>query len=148
MSSTYTSLHLHLVFSTKGRIPWITPEWQTRLHEYLGGTIVALGGSPQEIGGVADHVHLLVGLNATHRPCDVLQELKKASSLWVHQQIGEKSFAWQEGYAAFSVSPTARPSVRKYIANQVEHHKRSTFRDELIRLLTSSGIEYNPKFLD
>ena len=103
MSSTYLSLHCHLVFSTKNRVPAIAADWQARLHEYLGGTIVGLGGFPQGVGGVADHVHLLVGLKATHCLADVLRELKKASSVWVHEQIGLRSFAWQDGYAAFTV---------------------------------------------
>src|SRR5882672_10331944 len=118
MSSTYLSLHYHLVFGTKIREPSILPEWRTRLHEYLGGTIHGLGGFPEGIGGVADHVHLLVGLKATHCLADVLRELKKASSVWVHEIIGLRTFAWQEGYAAFTVSATARKGVKKYIANQ------------------------------
>lgn len=148
MPATYTSLQFHLVFSTRDRVPWIAPEWQVRLHGYLGGTIAGLGGTPLEIGGVADHVHLLVGLRASHRPCDVLQELKKASSVWVHEEIGEKAFAWQAGYAAFTVSPTARASVRKYIANQAEHHRQTSYRDELVRLLTKAGVEFDPKYLE
>ena len=83
MASTYLSLHYHLVFATKNREPLIAPAWRARLHEYLGGTISGLGGFPQGIGGTADHVHLLVGLKATHCLADVLRELKKAASQWV-----------------------------------------------------------------
>jgi putative transposase len=108
MPATYLSLHYHLVFSTKNREPFIAALWRPRLHEYLGGTISGLGGIPEIVGGVADHVHLLVGLKATHKLADVLRELKKASSVWVHEQIGLASFAWQDGYAAFTVSATAR----------------------------------------
>jgi hypothetical protein len=122
--------------------------WRARLHEYLGGTIAGLGGFSQGIGGVADHVHLLVGLKATHCLADVLRELKKASSVWVHEQIAEKAFAWQEGYAAFTVSATARDAVRKYIANQEEHHRRKTFWEELVEMLERAGFEYDPKYLD
>jgi putative transposase len=148
MSSTYLSLHYHLVFGTKNRAPLIAPEWRCRLHEYFGGTISGLGGFPQGIGGVADHVHLLIGLKATHCLCDVLRELKKASSVWVHENINLPSFAWQEGYAAFTVSATARESVRSYIANQEEHHRIKSFREELIGMLHKAGIEYDPKYLD
>ncbi len=108
MASTYLSLHYHLVFGTRNREPCIAPSWQPRLHEYMGGTISGLGGFPQGVGGAADHVHLLVGLKATHCLADVLRELKKASSLWVREQIGLRSFAWQEGCAAFTVGATAR----------------------------------------
>ena len=90
--------------------------WRSRLHEYLAGTIRGLDGFPQEVGGIADHVHLLVGLNATHRLADVMRELKKASSTWAHEEIGARAFAWQEGYAAFNVSATARDAVKNYIA--------------------------------
>jgi len=77
MSSTYLSLHYHLVFSTKDGAPVIAPPWRLRLHDYIGGTIRGLGGFPEEVGGVADHVHLLIGLKATHCLADVMRELKK-----------------------------------------------------------------------
>ena len=148
MASTYLSLHYHLVFGTKNREPSIASSWRSRLHEYLGGTISGLGGSPQGVGGVDDHVHLLVGLKATHCLADVLRELKKASSIWVHEEIGLRSFAWQEGYAAFTVSATTREAVKTYIAHQAEHHVAKSGRDELIVMLGKAGIEYDPKYLD
>jgi REP element-mobilizing transposase RayT len=148
MSSTYLSLNYHLVFGTKHREPTIAESWRERLHEYLGGTILGLGGFPDQIGGVSDHVHLLVGLKATHCLADVLRELKKASSVWVHDELNVKAFAWQEGYAAFTVSPTARPAVRQYIAHQEEHHRRKNFRDELVTMLEQAGVQYDPKYLD
>lgn len=148
MSSTYLSLHYHIVFSTKERRPMIADAWKDRLHEYLGGTVKGLGGFPQGIGGVADHVHLLVGLKSTHCLADFLRELKKASSAWVHDEIGMKSFAWQEGYAAFTVSATSRDGVKRYIANQAEHHRQRSFREELIDLLAKAGIEFDERYLD
>jgi putative transposase len=148
MASTYLSLHYHLVFGTKDRAATIDRAWRSRLHEYLGGTIRGLGGIPEEIGGVADHVHLLVGLKATHCLADLMRELKKASSTWVHEEIGVRRFAWQEGYAAFTVSASARDSVRSYIANQERHHRRRTFRDEVIEMLQKAGVAYDPKYLD
>ena len=135
MASTYLSLHYHLVFSTKNREPLIAAAWRPRLHEYLGGTLRVLGGFPEGIGGVADHVHLLVGLKATHCLADVMRELKKTASVWVHEQIGLRSFAWQEGYAAFTVSATSRAAVRGYIARQEEHHRTKSFREELVEML-------------
>ena len=148
MSSTYLSLHYHLVFSTKDRALLIEPSWRNRLHEYLGGTVEGLKGFPQGVGGIADHVHLLVGLKATHSLADFMRELKKASSVWVHEEIGMPSFAWQEGYAAFTVSPSARAAVQSYIANQEEHHRKKTFREELVELLEKAGVEYDPRYLD
>ncbi len=151
MASTYLSLHYHLVFSTKDRAPIIASPWRLRLHDYIGGTIRGLGGFPEGVGGVADHVHLLMGLKATHCLADVMREIKKASSIWVHKEIGNQTFAWQEGYAAFTVSATAKAAVRKYIAGQEEHHRAKSFREELIAVLGKlgkAGIEYDPQYLD
>src|SRR5688572_5982118 len=128
MSSTYLSLHYHLVFSTRKREPLIHDHWRDRLHDYLGGTFRGLGGYPEAVGGVADHVHILAGLNATKPLSDIMRELKKASSAWVHHEIGMRSFAWQEGYSAFTVSPVSRAAVRRYISNQKTHHRVKTFR--------------------
>jgi REP element-mobilizing transposase RayT len=148
MPSTYLSLHYHIIFATKRREPTIATAWRGRLHEYLGGTIRGLGAFPEAIGGVADHVHLLVGLKATHCLADMMRELKKAASVWVHDEIGLATFAWQEGYAAFTVSPTSRPAIKTYIANQEAHHLRLSYRDELIAILKRAGVEYDPKYLD
>ena len=146
--STYLSLHYHIIFSTKYRKPWITDEWIERLHEYMGGTVRGLDGVPQVVGGVDDHVHLLVGLKSTHRLSDFMRELKKSTSEWVHETIHEPRFQWQEGYAAFTVSATSRDGVRKYIENQREHHQTLSFEDELIDLLQRAGVEFDPKYLD
>ncbi len=146
MSSTYLSLHYHIVFSTKDRRPLIQPAWQSQLHEYVGGTIRGLGGIPQCVGGIEDHVHLLVGLNATHKLADFMRELKKATSPWAAKESGER-FAWQEGYAAFTASWTHRDALKKYIVGQEEHHKKLDFVQELKRLLKRNGVEYDPKYL-
>ena len=148
MPSTYLSLHYHLVFSTKNRTPTILDPWRDRLHGYLGGALKGLGGIPEQIGGVADHVHMLVGLRATHCLADLVRELKKASSIWTRDQFGQRNFAWQEGYAAFTVSASNRAAVRKYILNQPQHHHRKSFREELIEMLEKAGITYRPEYLD
>jgi len=148
MASTFLSLHYHLVFSTKDRYPFIQPQWHERLFEYLGGTIKGLGGFPQAVGGVADHVHLLVGLKATHCLADFMRELKKVSSIWVHQELNLGTFAWQEGYAAFTVSASSRAGVKRYISNQPEHHRKKTFREELVEMLGKAGVAYESKYLD
>ena len=148
MPSTYLSLHDHLVFSTKNRMPFIKDQWMADLHNYLGGAVKGLGGFPQGVGGVADHVHLLVGLKATHCLADFLRELKKASSVWIHENCGLGDFSWQEGYSAFTVSPTAREGVQRYIANQAEHHRAKPYRQELIDMLRSAGVDFDEKYLD
>ncbi len=107
-----------------------------------------LDGFCQGVGGTEDHVHLLLGLRSTHRLSDFMRELKKSASTWIHQTIGEPSFAWQKGYGAFTVSPTAVPAVRRYIANQEEHHREQSYRDEFVGLLQQAGVEFDPKYLD
>jgi putative transposase len=126
----------------------ILPSWREPFHEYLGGTVRGLGGTAQGVGGVADHVHLLVGLKATHCLADFMRELKKASSQWAANSIRDPSFAWQEGYAAFTVSASAIESVRRYIAEQEEHHRKRTFREELVEFLQRSGVAYDERYLD
>jgi putative transposase len=77
-----------------------------------------------------------------------MRELKKASSVWIHEEIGQRGFAWQEGYAAFTVSATVRDAVRKYISNQEEHHRLRSFREELVEFLEKAGVEYDQRYLD
>jgi hypothetical protein len=112
------------------------------------GRFAAWAAFPKELAASRTRVHLLIGLKATHCLADVLRELKKASSVWVHQEVGVYGFAWQEGYAAFTVSATARPAVKNYIAHQEEHHRAKSYREELIEMLTKAEIEYDPRYLD
>jgi REP element-mobilizing transposase RayT len=145
MGSTFFSLHYHIVFSTKERRPFIKNTWQPDLHSYLGGIINGMKGVAEIVGGVEDHVHLLVSLRPVHCIADVLRDLKKDSSAWAKKF--DRRFSWQEGYAAFTVSPTATDAVRRYIANQEEHHRKFSFIDELKSLLPAAGIEYDEKYL-
>ncbi|MGH9932379.1 MAG: IS200/IS605 family transposase [Pyrinomonadaceae bacterium] len=146
MGSTFSSLHYHLVFSTKERVPFIKAEWRPRVHSYLGGIIRKMNGVAEIVGGVVDHVHLLVSLRPVHCLADVMRDMKKDSSTWVKENFDQR-FSWQEGYAAFTVSPSATESVRSYIANQEEHHSKQSFVDELKELLERAGVEYDEKYL-
>ena len=146
MGSTFFSLHYHFVFSTKDRRPLIRAEWRPRMHSYLGGTIRGMNGVAEIVGGVEDHVHLLASLRPVHRIADVMRDLKKDSTNWVKENF-EPQFAWQEGYAAFTVSPSATNTVKNYIANQEAHHRKYSFVDELKELLERAGITYDEKYL-
>jgi len=146
MGSTFLSLHYHIVFSTKERRPLLRDSWRAKMHEYLGGTVRGLGGIPEAVGGVADHVHLLVGLRAKHCLADFMQELKKATSVWAKDNH-EPEFAWQDGYAAFTVSYTHIDAVKEYTRTQEEHHRQTDFVEELKRLLERNGVEYKPEYL-
>ena len=147
MPSTHLSLHYHIVFSTKEREAWIDVKSRGDLHAFIGGCVKTIDGIPEEIGGVEDHVHLLVGLRATHCLADVVREIKKASSRWMHEKIRRPAFAWQEGYGAFTVSRSNVAAVREYIAGQVEHHTHHTFHDEYRGLLKKHEIEFDERFL-
>ena len=125
----------------------IAENCRERLHSYLGGIVRGLGGVPLAIGGVADHVHLLVGLKTSHRLDYFTRDLKADSSKWVHEEVGRRLFAWQKGYAVFSVSPSYIESVRRYILDQENHHRRRSFQEEYITLLKESGIEYDERFV-
>jgi REP element-mobilizing transposase RayT len=145
---SYTQLNYHLVFSTKDRRPWLGPEVMPRLREYLGGIIRNLGGQMLAANGPADHVHLATILNQKRPLMEVLQELKQISSKWIHQEFPDlRAFAWQDGYAAFTVSHSGMPQVVAYIAQQVPHHHRQTFVEELIALLERHGVQYDERYI-
>jgi putative transposase len=147
MPSTHLSLHYHIVFGTKNHEPMIQPAWRSDLHAYLGGIVRTADGIAEIVDGVSDHVHLLIGLRATHRLADVLRELKAVSSGWVHKEIGMRAFAWQEGYGAFTVGPSRRDLVHRYIEQQAEHHRTRTFREEYLELLRRSGVEFDDRYV-
>jgi REP element-mobilizing transposase RayT len=145
---SFTCLHYHLVFSTKNRVPAISAEMQSRLWEYLGGVVRDLGGTPLQIGGVEDHVHLLVTLRQEPALKDVLRELKAGSSGWAHETFpAVKEFWWQIGYGAFTVSHSNIDAVKAYIANQKEHHRRQSFEEEFRALLERHGIAFKDEYL-
>jgi REP element-mobilizing transposase RayT len=102
---THLSLHYHIVFSTKERRPLIVAAWRERMHAYLGGIVRNPDGVAEAVSGVDDHVHLLIGLRATHCLADVVGSVKSVSSRWVHEEIGDRLFTCQEGYGGFTVSP-------------------------------------------
>ena len=147
MPSTHLSLHYHVVFSTKDRVPSISAEWRDRLHAFLGGVISKLDGIPTSIGGIADHVHLLFGLRATHCLSDVMREIKTVSSRWVHDEVGHHTFSWQEGYGAFTVGAPQCSAVCEYIAKQEDHHRTRTFQEEYLEFLRRGAVEYNERYL-
>ena len=146
MGSTFYSLHYHIVFSTKERRPFIHSKWRPQFHAYLGGIIRGLGCVPETVGGVEDHVHLLVGMKTTAVVADLVRELKKASSTWASEHH-EPLFSWQDGYAVFTVSWTHVSDVRRYIEGQEAHHAQTPFSNELIQILERNGVKYDPQYL-
>jgi putative transposase len=147
MSQTHLSLHYHIIFSTKERHASISDEWRNRLHAFTGGCIKTLGGVPEAIGGTLDHIHILIGLRATHRLADVVKEIKVASSKWIHDELNHKLFGWQNGYGAFTVSVLQIESVKNYILNQESHHRKKSFQQEYLEILKQANVEYDERYL-
>ncbi len=113
----------------------------------MGGVVKTSGAVPEAIGGVGDHVHLLLGIRATACLADLVRDVKSVSSRWIHEEIGDPGFMWQEGYGAFTVSPSQRDAVKGYIARQEEHHRKRSFQEEYVELLGRSGVTYDERFL-
>jgi REP element-mobilizing transposase RayT len=148
MPDSYTNLLYHIVFSTKDRRPLITPECESRLHDYIGGIIRKAGGFSLELNGTKDHIHLLARLRPDRALSHLLGALKANATGWMHDIFPEvKDFFWQRGYGAFTVSQSDVNNVRNYIRRQKEHHLRLSFRDEFIRVLNENGIEYDERFV-
>jgi putative transposase len=148
MAGSYSALFYHLVFSTKDRHPFLTPDLAPRLHEYLGGIVHELGGISIIVGGTADHVHLLGSIAKTVAVADALRDIKAGSSKWVHTTFPSlRDFAWQEGYGAFTVSVTGINRVKGYILNQAEHHRAVSFKEEFIGFLERHGIAYDERYI-
>lgn len=148
MPQSFTALHYHLVFSTKGREPVIAPDLRPRLWEYLGGLVRGEGGTALAVNGTADHVHLLVTLRQQPALSAVMRQLKAVSSGWVHQTFpAAGGFWWQTGYGAFTVSHSGLGKVREYILNQEAHHTARTFQDEYRALLTAHGLEWDERYV-
>lgn len=146
--STFTKLTYHIVFSTKHRTPLITNDLQTRLYEYIGGIIRAKNGHLTEVGGVADHVHLLTHLSPKFSVSDTIRDIKGSSSAWVNAEgLSRKHFEWQKGYGAFTVSHSNSGSVQNYISNQEEHHRRRSFEEEYIEFLERHQISFERRYL-
>ncbi len=138
----------HIVFSTKQRIPLITGDFQEELYRYIGGIIRAEGSVQLEIGGISDHIHILAKIKPAISVSEMLAKIKANSSKWANDhKMKMRKFAWQEGYAAFTVSESQVPSVREYIRNQEEHHRKQAYQEEFVALLERHGIEYDPRYL-
>jgi len=147
MAHTHTCLRYHVVFSTARRRPLIQESQSADLYAYVGGIVRGMNGILLAIGGMPDHVHLLVSLPANLAPATAVQAVKANSSKWMRHERGEPDFGWQAGYSAFSVSVSAVPRVSAYIAGQAEHHRTYSFQQELIALLKKHGIAYDERFL-
>ncbi len=144
MSHTYVSNLVHCVFSTKERRNSIVPEKQAQLWSYLGGIARRNGFKAIAIGGIENHVHILLSVPATMPLAKAVQLLKGGSSKWMNDS-GSGKFAWQEGYGAFTVGVSQQAHTVAYINSQAEHHQKHSFEEEFLAFLQKHGIDYDPK---
>ncbi len=148
MSQSHCNLIYHLVFSTKERKPFLTPDYGRDVHRYLAGAVKGLDGIPLIVNGTEDHVHLLTKLNQNHKIKDVLREIKANTSGWIHRTYPQlEDFAWQAGYGAFTVSASQKDVVYAYIENQEHHHCVRTFKEEYLALLKAHEVEYDERYM-
>ncbi len=149
MPQSLSHLYIHLVFSTKNHKRFIDDEIAPQLYAYIAKILYDECSSPAKIiGGVEDHVHILLNQSRTETVAHIVETIKKRSSKWIKTK-GEKyqSFQWQIGYGVFSVSKSGTDAVVKYIENQKEHHSRHSFKDEFRGFLDKHGIEYDERYL-
>ena len=148
MPQSFTCLHYHIVFSTKDRRPTIAEDIRERIYKYIAGILNENKSRLIAVGGMPDHVHLLVSVSKELSISDVLRVIKTNSSKWVHESFPQHlAFAWQAGYGAFAVSFSNLDTVKRYIANQETHHRRVDFKTEFMTLLTRHEIEFEEKYL-
>lgn len=149
MSQSLTQLYVHLVFSTKHRRPFLNEaSFRERAHGYLVGICDGQGSPSLAVGGTEDHVHLLIRLAKTLDVASLVRELKRDSTKWIkteNPQLAE--FHWQEGYGAFSVSPSHCDVLRSYIADQMEHHRRESFQEEFRRICEKYGVDIDERYV-
>ena len=143
---SYLCTRMHYVWSTARREPMIRPEWKPRLHSYIRGILENLKVKPFVIGGIEDYVHVYCDLPATMTIAELAGKMKSNSTTFMRETL-ERAFGWQEGYAAFSMSKSADHDVIRYILNQEEHHRKSSFQEELIMMLEKFEIPYDPRYV-
>ena len=146
---SFNSCLIHCVWSTKNHVPVLNSNLRERLWPYLAGIARENGMKALAVGGVIDHVHILISLRATLSVARAIQLLKGNSSKWIHEAFSNRAlFGWQEGYGAFSIGVSGIEPTISYIRNQEEHHQRRTFREEFVMMLRKHGLDYEERMLD
>ena len=148
MSNTYTKIFLHIIFALKVRESLLPPTIRTRVHAYIAETLRRLGHHPIKVGGVQNHVHILVDYSPSQSIPEMVRDTKASTTKFINsQRFIPFLFAWQRGYACFSHSPSQIPDVKSYVEHQNEHHNNMSLRDEIVKLYTRYGIEYNEEYI-
>jgi REP element-mobilizing transposase RayT len=147
MPQSLSKLYVHLVFSTKDRLPLLDDDVRDNFHAYCSGVIRNLSCHPVQINSVKDHIHLLLDLSRTAFVSKVVEVLKSSSCVWIKKQNPSRAFAWQNGYGAFSTSESHVESVIEYIKNQFAHHRQKSFQDEYRELLIRHAIRFDERYV-
>ncbi|NGX55015.1 MAG: hypothetical protein KR126chlam2_00637 [Chlamydiae bacterium] len=148
MTHSYKIHFFHLIWSTKNRQSWISSEVQPRLYSYMGGIIKNYDAKLLEIGGMQDHVHLLIKLNSLDKFSSLVRDIKSSSSLWMHKNFPAlRDFAWQEGYGSFTVSYSILENIQEYIRNQEQHHASISFDEEYLKFLNLHQVKVDQRFV-
>jgi len=148
MSQSVSCVLTHIIFSTKNRAPFLTPEIQPDLFAYLATVARNLGCECYRVGGVEDHVHLALRLSRIETMAHLVQELKRTSSIWLKKQSPTFSnFAWQHGYGIFSIGRSDLNALIRYIDNQSNHHKKYSFKEEYYNIVDKYGVDYDDRYL-
>lgn len=145
MPQSLVNNNLHFVYSTRDRERSIASAVQRNLWAYIAGIVKNVGGNPIAIGGMEDHIHILAEMPATVDIAKAVNAFKVNSSRWM--KVHSRGFAWQRGYAAFSVSASNVAGVKRYVMTQPDHHKRRDFKAEFIALLEKHGVKYDPRYV-
>ena len=148
MANTFTKLNIHIVFHVKSTGITIRKEDLGQVFGYIGGIIQNIGGYPITVGGITNHIHILATMPKTMSVSEFVQKIKANSSKWI-KTIDDyyETFAWQEGYGAFCVSPSLLKKTIRYIETQEQHHHKVSVRDEFIQFLKENGIDFDERYL-
>lgn len=148
MANSYHTLLIHAVFSTKNREPWLSPAVRQRLFPYLGGIARQNGMKALAVGGVSEHVHLLLSLSRELSVAEAKKLIKGPSSKWLHETFPQLvGFAWQEGYGAFSIGVSQTSETCRYIEGQEEHHRKVSFQEEYRAFLKRHNVPYDERYV-
>ncbi len=148
MANTYSQLLIHVICAVQGRQNLISPKWKNELFKYITGIVSNKNQKMLCINGVADHIHILIGLKPDIAISDLVRDVKNNSATFINtKKFIRGKFNWQKGFGTFSYSNSQKDKVVKYILNQENHHRRKTFKEEYIEFLKKFNVEYNEKYL-
>ena len=148
MANTFSQIYIQTVFAVNGRLSLITPDFKEELHKYITGIVRNKGQKLISINGMADHLHILIGLRPAMALADLVRDIKSDSSEWINRKkLARGKFAWQEGYGAFSYGHSQLDTIIRYIQNQEKHHQKRSFKDEYLTLLRKFEVEFKEEYV-